>query len=229
MPNSPRKSRVCGSFPRTLYRCFTKEEHALQFAKEGKVRIGLLDVYKTIECDARRDQTEGVGLYKLKEPVTSGRFSTDPSFEPEWIISDGIQQHNVEHLNPIFLLCCANISADLGLLKSRFGSYVVRIDSPVALAIEIDQALNGLDGKAGPFLVEGRNVEYNKGGLIEDGRTPEGLCDLSYVQKPDQFKDEMEFRLCIIAMGLKSRAAIKDLSYLELDLRSGRNTFSALL
>jgi hypothetical protein len=164
--------------------------------------VGSIDVYKSIECNARRDPTEGVGLYKLKGLVTSGRFSADQSVNPEWFVYEGIQEHNVEHLSPKFVLCCAGLSADLEMLRSRFGKYVIRIESPVALATEIDHALNGFDGKSGAFLVEGREVEYNKGALIDDGRTSDTLCDLAYVQKPEIFKEEKEFRFCLIAMGI---------------------------
>ena len=41
-----RKSRVCGAYPQTLYRCFTKKEYAVQFVEEGKFRVGLLKGYK---------------------------------------------------------------------------------------------------------------------------------------------------------------------------------------
>ena len=199
----------------------------MQFVEQGTIRVGVLQTYKSIECAARRDATEGEGLYKLKGPVVSGRFSTNPKIPAKWFLEDGVQQHHTETTNSIFLLCCANILADINLLKRRFGKYVVKIVSPVALAIEIDHALNGYDGRSGLFLVEGKDVEYNKDGLIVDGRTPDLLTDLSYVQKPEEFSEEKEFRFCIIASPSESRGVGQ--THLEIDLGSGRMSYAEML
>lgn len=213
-----RKSRVCGTYPATLYRCFDKKEYAEQFVADGKFRVGLMDVYKDIECHARRDATEGIGAYGLKGPVTVGRVSRDPRIPTEWSLEDGVQKHQTETGSSVFLLCCANTSVDLPKLRHKFGQHVVKIVSPVSFAIDLDYALNGKDGTQGAFLVCGKDVEYNKGQLIEDGRTPEELTDLAYSQKPVEFEGEKEFRFCLIAMGEKYLSHLNTQKFLEINL-----------
>lgn len=224
-----RKNRVCGLFPRSVYRCFEKEEYAVQFVEEGRFRVGSLERYKCIEDAARRDSTEGEGLYGLRGPVVSGRISVNADVPAEWISEVGIQQHHTQALNSVYLFCCANLSADLEFLRRRFGRYVVKIVSPVVLAIEIDHALNGYDGNSGPFLVEGRDVEYNKGSLITDGRSAHELSDLSYAQKPADYRDEKEFRFCIMSTGGAAYAAGNAESYLDIALGSGRMSYAEML
>jgi hypothetical protein len=224
-----RKSRVCGAYPQTLYRCFTKKEYAVQFVEEGKFRVGLLKGYKIIECAARRDPTEGEGVYQRAGRVVAGRFSLDPKEEPVWTEEDGVQKHHTENLNSIFPFCCSNTSADLEKMKSLFGPYAVKIVSPVSLAIEMDYFLNGDDGKSGPFLVSGKDVEYNKELLIEDGRTPEELTDLAYTQKPAKFSEEKEFRFCLMALGEKYLQSNNSTDYLTIDLGCGRNSYAKML
>jgi hypothetical protein len=47
------------AIPPHLYRGFTKEMYAMNFLNEGKFRLGLLEYYRTIEDNNRRDETEG--------------------------------------------------------------------------------------------------------------------------------------------------------------------------
>jgi hypothetical protein len=205
-----RNNRVYGIYPATLYRCFVEEEHAVQFVEQGKFRVGLQQGYKNIECLSRKDPTEGIGIYQKRNEALGGITQT-------------------EHLQAVYLFCCSNVSADLEMLKARFGRYAVRIGRPVALANEIDHFLNGYDGKAGPFAVEGRNVEYSKGQLICDDRTEAELANLSVIQKPDRFLQENEFRFCIKALGSGYFSHENPPDHLNIDLNGGRYSFAELL
>jgi hypothetical protein len=212
-----RKSHVCGEYPLRLYRAFNEEKYARQFVEEGKFRLGLLEVYRTIECRARRDGTEGTGHYGLKGQVASIRFSKDPAIDPVCVEKEGVQEWHTENGNSVFLLCCSDPSAGKEKIRSRFGLHVVEIVSPVSLAIDIDHALNGSDGR-GHFNVYGTYVEYNKGQLIADGRKSEELTVLSYTQKPSSFSDEKEFRFCVVAMGVDFLESRNRKRFLDIDL-----------
>jgi hypothetical protein len=212
-----RRSHVCGEYPLTLYRAFTEEKYARLFVDEGKFRIGLVDVYKSIECGIRRDETEGMGRYGLKGPVVSVRFSKNPTVEPECFQAEGVQEWQTENGNSVFLLCCFKPPVALENIRSKFGPYVVKIVSPVSLAIEIDHFLNGAEGK-GFFNVYGKGVEYNKGQVIDDGRKSEELTDLSYIQKPALYSEENEFRFCIVAMASEFLGSRNRKRYLDIEL-----------
>ena len=223
--NPRRKSRVCGEYPKALFRFFDKEEYADEFVQHGRFRISPLETYREIECEVRRDVSEGEGLYRMQGPVVSALISRDESIPPVWSEEDGIQVRHSHVAAPIFPFCCANTSADVDYLRTRFGQYVVKIESPVGLAIEIDRFLNGEDGGRGPYLVIGSNVEYNKGELITDGRAPDQLVDLAYTQKPEIFHQESEFRFCVIKLSPESGP----LPPLEIDLGGGRYTYAKLI
>jgi hypothetical protein len=117
----------------------------------------------------------------------------------------------------------------MDFLKARFGVHVVLITDPAALAVQMDLALNGEDGRSGPFLVEGRNVEYNKDALITDGRTADKLTDLAWIQKPERFSAEREFRFCLHATGLQSRALVGEADYFKIILGTGKLSHAQLL
>lgn len=212
-----RKSRVCGEFPKVLYRFFDEEQYAIQFAKEGKLRAKLISEYRRIESSVRRDETEGSGYYLMKGPVTSLRIAQDMGVAPEAITEDGIQQHHSSFGNSVFLVCCSEVSVDVDLMRGRFGFYTVRMDSPVTLAIDLDYALNGEEG-FGRFLVEGALVEYNKGLLVDDGRKAENLTDLAFRQKPALFADEKEFRFCLVGLEEERLEQLNKDKYLDIDL-----------
>ena len=152
-----RKSRVCGEYPRVLYRFFSKKEYAEDFIYHGRIRAGLISGYRKIECQNRRDESEGEAHYRMPGRVILGLFAQDSSEEPTWIEEDGLKEHHVDHGNRIYLVCSSLSLGDLDQKISRFGSHIVKIHSPVALAIDIDWALNRPDG-SGHFLVDGRRV-----------------------------------------------------------------------
>lgn len=200
----------------------------MDFVERGRLRAGLLETYRTIECDARRDETEGEGLYILKQDVEQGQSLDGQDVVPQR--PPGLSPIcHTSSTNLIFALCFLNISVDLEKMKARFGQHVVKVFSPVSLAIEIDYSLNGEDGKSGPFQVYGKNIEYNKGELIEDGRTPELLTDLAFTQKPKRFSDEKEYRMCITGTGGQSVPEDNTGVYLSILLDSGRSSYAKML
>jgi len=212
-----RKSRVCGEYPKTLYRFFDKKEYALRFIEAGHLRAGLLSGYKKIECESRRDETEGRSHYRLREMVTSGIFSQDSSRPAVWKEEMGVGEHHGEQLNLIHLICCSRSLENLEEKKRKFGDFVVRIASPVSLAIDLDYALNGNNGE-GRNLIVGASVSYSKGEILEGISDSKDCVDLAYTQKPPTFSDEHEFRFCLFDLS-QHRAPIPkedDHRYIEI-------------
>jgi len=157
--------------PNTFLRFLEKEDHAESFIA-GKVRFGRLDYYKTME-DSRRDETEGTAAF-------------------DWSTGSPIHYEGVS-LNSHFLLCTAHPESDRSVLVERFGSYIVRINDPIALLKRIN-AVWRADSRASGLCVI-HPVEYNKGEALEPTPFLIPPTNYSYCQKPRMpFEIEREFR-----------------------------------
>jgi hypothetical protein len=130
--------------PNPLLRFFKKVDHARSFIG-GEIRFGLLDIYKTIE-DGRRDAMEGVA-----------KFS--------WSGLPNPAHYEGSSLNIRFILCTSHPEAERSVLTERFGSYIVRINEPIALLDRINVAWCEHPWASGPCGIA--PVVYNKGELLE--------------------------------------------------------------
>lgn len=157
-----------------LYRAFTAESYATEFLA-GRFRMRRVDQYREIEDAARVDATEGLGHY---------------------VDGIGVNEH-FELGNPIYVLCCSAADVDLRFLRSKMGSFVVRISDPAQLATDITYSL-----KQSGMKIFGdtkcRAVEYTKGSRIEDNLDEMERAELSVVQKPPLFSEEKEHRLFVV-------------------------------
>lgn len=176
--------------------------------------MGNLRVYSSLEDAERRDPSEGEGHFQRFGTVTSVDFvpRSDETFVSQ---APGYVHTHTELLNPKFLLSCSLPGVDLEYLRSRFGSWVVRIDDPQRLAQEVSNHLGGLhDCFTG---VEGCVVHYNKGGKLHADLSNIASTRFSYSQKPEAYRAEREFRFVVIATGKPSSWFDDD--YLTVDLR----------
>lgn len=161
-----------GNFPDILYRAFDKLEHAHDFLN-GKIRFGKLDYYRNIENHNRQDVSEGIGHFICNGKSSFVEFAS----------------------NEIFILCFyKSLNA---AKKHNIGNHMVKIQNPMCLAEEITHHLHTLPGK---FFggIEGCNVEYTKGHDIPKVPGNPEIARLAYVQKPDRYGDEDEFRFIIL-------------------------------
>lgn len=212
-----RRNRVCGEYPRTLYRFFKEKKYAEEFISRGKIRAGLISSYRKIECQNRRDESEGEAHYRMPGRVISCMFTRNSSEEPVCFEKDGLEEHHISHGNRIYLICSSLCLENLDQKISRFGAHIVKIHSPVSLAIDIDWSLNHPDG-SGRFLVDGRRVEYSKGEILAHVEDTKEYVDLGYIQKPPSFAVEDEFRYCLIDMNTANLLKPAERDYLDFEI-----------
>lgn len=189
-------SGVCGTFPETLFRSFSRKEHADAFLS-GEILVRRNSYYRTVECKSRQDGDEGEGYYLKRGLAMTALVSPQAEVETEWRREHRLIKRHVSFGNAVFLLCCSNADVSLDFLRKKFGAYLVRLDDPRALACEIDTALKkrGLS-----FSVNGQNVSYSRGDEFPESRDDKTLVDLAFTQKSAAFAEEREFRFCLIGM-----------------------------
>lgn len=180
--------------PKRLFRFFEKRSHAEEFVS-GRFRIGNINVYKSIENNALRDESEGTSSIiwdqhaleywmdkKTLEIVAKTTSSTAK------IKSKGTL------INPIYLLCTCSPRANKKRIASKLGKkYVVELYDPSALLDLFNKCWvnnsHSLNGK-----VELKKVRYNREKLIKPNKYLLAPSDINYTQKSPNFKDEYEYR-----------------------------------
>jgi hypothetical protein len=204
--------RVIGNYPKVVFRAFKQKAYAEDFAERGRFRIGNLRIYTDIKDENRKDSSEGQGHFQRYGMVTSVDFSRD-SDDTTALTQPGYVHSHVELLNPKFIFSCSLPSADIDLLRERFGPWIVKIKQPRQLADDICAFADSLPYRfAG---VKGCVVQYNKGEKSLDELTITSV-PLSYSQKPAIFSAENEFRFMVIVTGKPSQWLDDD--FLPIDL-----------
>lgn len=166
-----------GDYPDKVYRVLDTVEYAEQFI-DGIFRIGSVYHYKNHEDEKRRDKSEGEAhiLYK------------------------GMNRHSMFASNISYILSCYK-SLELAK-KSKKGDFIIEINNPKQLAINITTWLEKQDYKVYGGI-EGVNVEYSYGEESNNNPTTYELSRLTYSQKPNSFRNDEEFRFVFIRESCK--------------------------
>lgn len=176
-----------GQFPDVVYRAFAHKEHIDDFLR-GNIRFGSLSLYRELADETRRDNLEGISH----------------------ILHSGRDHHGAMPGTSIYVLCCS-VSLE-AICRRGFGSHIVQIRNPSALAEELT---NELVPRPEVFYegVEGVLVQYSKGHNTTAMATPFELIRLSYSQKPHCFVADEEFRFAIIRKTIDIREPEKHLTF----------------
>ena len=175
--------KVDGEFPEEVYRFFDKEEYAIDFVENGKFRLGSLKTYKANKCASRRDETEGHAYNRMIQDKRTRNIY-------------------LSYAGHAFLLCFSTLDADFYRMKKEIGPYVVKVYSPIALALDIDKAVNQKTVNR-KYAIFGSKVEYGSGSYIHDKLSPKKSAELSLTQKPIKHKWQSEYRLCLMKLNPK--------------------------
>lgn len=205
-----------GEFPDSyVLKAFSNVEHAEEFVKQGRFRMGSLKCYRRTKDRERRDEAEGHGHVRVPGQVVTAHFdSNDPDY---FEVTKRFGHRNVhsELGNPVYIFSTSLPEVDLDIMKKRFGQFIVQIDGPAQLANDITEHLMRRPEKfAGG--IEGRMVSYNRGEIVDSDLDSYRRTTLSYSQKFIEFSDQFEFRFVAINMDRPSER--RTLEYLEIDL-----------
>ena len=170
------------AIPPYLYKGFSKEKYAIEFLEKGKFLLCLLEHYKTIEDDNRRDESEGQSESIVKK------------YLPDFTL-----RLKGTHINPLYLFCTSGPNVDLALMKVKW-PYIVKISDPKKLK----ESLN--DKKPVNTKMEIVNkckiaeVIYTKWEIVDIDPDSIEAVKMSYTQKPRKYKKECEFRYIITTL-----------------------------
>lgn len=184
------------SSPISLYRAFACAEHAEEFVRHGRVRLGSVYSYKSIADDSRRDPKEGDVLVRVPsnavETVHLDKATlrlVGSSFAP------GVLNFSSTYMHPVYALCMSGPDVDLDFLRTKMGRHVVRITDTARMVDAVATAL-----RVSPlpdrevFFLDLTPITYSKGDL---GPKPTNTVKMSFAQKPLEFKPEREHRLAV--------------------------------
>jgi len=163
------------NLPKILYRAFSSEKYAREFINKGRFRLRLIDQYVTIKDKKRVDQTEG----KSSSYINSTNAHVVGFF--------------VDHL---YLLCTSGEEVDLNFLRT-FGSFIVRINDPLALLEDI-QKVKPVNTKM--EITQKCKIEkvlYTKGQVEDFDPDSMEAIKRTFSQKPPSYQNECEYRFIV--------------------------------
>lgn len=164
--------------PECVYRAFSNVKYADLFLENGKLRIGRIDAYRTIESRSRVDRTEGVAKTTFYEGEGADRR---------------VMSAEASSANPVYILCTSLPNVEIEHLRQQFGNYVVQISDVAKFAEDIGLAIE----RAGYRLnkpVQYAAVEYSKGEFANSDLGPFAGATLGIIQKDRKFLPDSEFR-----------------------------------
>jgi len=177
-----------------LFRFFSQREHAEEFI-DGRIRIGLMSVYRNIE-DARRDESEGEVSFLLDFPAAEYIMDNQTGEYLGERISTTFNKKIVGSLyNPLYLLCTSSVLAKKKKMSEKYGQFMVEIANPSGFLELLKKRWKiksfSLDG-----IVELHKVKYNRGGIVtsKDVLGPSSDVAIYSTQKSLRDKEDYEYR-----------------------------------
>jgi len=166
--------------PPYLYKGFTEKIHAIEFLEKGKFRLGLLECYKTIEDNNRRDESEGQSVSIVKK-----------------YLPDHTLQLKGKHINPLYLFCASGPKVDLDYMKTKW-PFIVKINDPKMLKNSINEN-KPLNTKVEIGKCKIEKVRYTKGEVVDIDPNSIEAVKLCYTQKPRSYVKDCEIRYIVTA------------------------------
>ena len=183
--------------PKRLFRFFEKRCHAEEFVS-GRIRLGHINVYKSIENNALRDESEGTSSIIWDQPAPEYTIDKNTSeIVGKTISSTKKIKSEGTLITQFYLLCTSSLRANKGKVASKLNkNYMVEINDPSGLLelfrqcwIKIPYSLNILND-----IVELKKVSYDRGKLMKPNKYLVEPFDILSTQKSPDNKDEYEYR-----------------------------------
>lgn len=195
---------VDNSSPATLLRAFPDRTHAEDLVRHGRVRLGSILSYRTIEDEKRRDPTEGEVRLQVPGPVTTLHIDPVTLRVNNETVAPGLLNFGSSYHNPVYALCMSSPDVQPDHFR-HLGRYVIRISDTSMLLDDVVEALRTPPvAECEVLFVDLCPVVYNKGTIAP---APRGdSIKLHYSQKPDHFSSDCEHRLAVGLSGPLARA-----------------------
>ena len=184
----------------------------MDLVDNGKFRLGLIDHYTEIEDENRIDQSEGESNSYVKSKIAHVTMNKENMEISKVEYKPGYLNFVASQLNPLYLLCTSGEDVDLNYLR-KMGSFIVRINDPVALLNDIENAkpINSKMEKIGKCVIE--KVLYTKGQIESFDPDSKEAVYRSFIQKPSSYEKECEYRFIVTTRPLLNETPDKFLFY----------------
>jgi hypothetical protein len=178
--------------PKKLLRFFETNEHAEEFVS-GKIRIGELALYKTIE-DSRGDSLEGTASFTWDKNAPELRIGTSTGkIVGEMTSSTQKIQYKGIIVYPLYLLCTTSTKVDKVQFAKNNYSFFVEINDSHGLLKLLNKEWVKKPYSFGN--VELRKVTYDRGILTKKpNKNLLAPPEISYTQKSLNKKNDCEYR-----------------------------------
>lgn len=171
------KLDVAWGEPEYLYRAFGEMKYAIEFVKEGKMRMRHIMYYANIvEADkpSAMDDQEGVGRYSKYEDGELTETGSVGSRYPVYILSLSGSEVDRDHL-------------------CEHGDHVVRINEPRCFVEDLAEYMNA------SFCIDCVKIHYEDEPAVR--KNPEGAerLRITYSQKRLKFSLDHEYRVAVVS------------------------------
>ena len=192
--------------PRELLRVFALREYAEQFSELGEVRMGEIRGYRDVNGH-RKDADEAVALALVPGDVPTIFFDRDTGRKTFETTTPGYFNYNGASMNPAYILCCAQITADAEELRRRFGRWAVRVTDTAAFVNKLARSASSAtpDDRQACY-VDAFPVMYSKGLEVTMEEVRRLSSRLHYGQKSPEFSVEQEYRIAVVVSGPQTAA-----------------------
>jgi hypothetical protein len=181
--------------PLRLVKAYSSAIYALAFAREGKLRLTRLDLFRSFP-DIRRDSAEGESQLLIPGQVPAVTVSLQTGQITDSGTQPGHFNYKSSFTNPTYVFCTSDARISPAYLATRFGAHVVEITDPVLFSHALLEALTSFvfpDERELLFL-DGSPVRYDKGSVGAHPASHSERLRLDFTQKPAIFAEEREYR-----------------------------------
>ena len=202
-----------GGLPLKVYKGYVDPKHASDLVECGRIRLGILDIYRQIESESRRDHSEGEAKLKILSDVKTIHIDSQTLKKIDETVAPGYLNFSSTSLNPCYVFCVAGPDVSYNHLQTKFGDSVVEIFDTNTFLIEFEKSLikHPLYGRK-VLSLGSYQIRYDKG---EVGNYPSQDGDkINYTQKSPGFKADCEWRVVAEISGL--REGVPDEIFLNL-------------
>jgi hypothetical protein len=198
--------------PAKLLRFTDKEEYALAFARDGRIRLSNQRNFTDSTVDPRSDSTEGQGRLLIPNQI----LNSVPTTGGIPVGVRGTLDAGFVNGNPTFLFCTSVPQVDINRMKEKMGAFIVEIYNPKLFCDALEESVRSLGPKILLFEYHHCRVQYDKGVATAAALDPAKQEHLAFSQKPLGYSEECEYRFAALFNLEKETDA---LTHIELQLK----------
>lgn len=198
--------------PAKLLRFVDKEEYALAFARDGRIRLSAQKNFTDSSDNSRSDSSEGHGRLLIPNQI----LNSIPTKGGIPVGVRGTLDAGFVNGNPTFIFCTSLPQVDVDKMKAKMGQFVVEIYNPKLFCEALDKSLRALGPQVQLYEFHQCRVLYDKGIAVASTLDPAKQEHLAFAQKAPSYSKECEFRFAAL---FNEEEETNARSHIELELK----------